>query len=193
VRLFVALEVPDAWRDIARQTTAAVAQASGVRLRAVDPALMHLTLRFLGEVPDERVPALMAGLEAAVPSMDIALELTTAGTFGPAARTSVVWLGIGGDLDGLQAVAARIELAVHEAGLPPEDRPLRVHLTLARLARQLGSEERRAVAEAVRRLDPPPALPFRAREAVLVRSYLGGPQPRYEVLARSPQAGADTR
>ena len=70
------------------------------------------------------------------------------------------------------------------AGLPPEDRRLRPHLTLARLGRQLGPEERRAVAEAVRDLDAPEALRFRVREVVLVRSYLGNPGPRYEVLAR---------
>jgi 2'-5' RNA ligase len=190
MRLFVALEVPDGWREAARATTESVARASGVRLRAVDPALMHLTLRFLGDVPDAAVPQLVEALAGTVPPVDVALELAPAGTFGPPARTQVVWLGVGGELDALQALAARVETAVRAAGLPPEDRPLRAHLTLARLGRQLDAAERRAVAEAVHHLEAPPPLTFRAREAVLVRSYLGNPQPRYEVIARFPDSKA---
>jgi 2'-5' RNA ligase len=187
VRLFVAIEVPDAWRETARATTEALARASGVRLRAVDPALMHLTLRFLGEVSEERMEPLVAALEETASPVDVALELGRAGTFGSATRTQVVWLGVGGDLARLEALAGRIEAAVRACGLPPEDRPLRPHLTLARLGRQLSAGDRRVVAEAVRALDVPAPLPFQAREVVLVQSYLGGARPRYEVLATFPR------
>lgn len=184
MRLFIAIDVPDSWRDAAAQATEALVRASGVRLRAVHPSLMHLTLRFLGEVPDDRVAPLIEALRAAAGPFDLELALGPAGTFGPPQRTQLAWLDVSGDLEALQALATRIEAAVRTAGLPPEDRPLRVHLTLARLGRDLGTEERRAVAEAARRLDAPPALPFHAREVLLVRSTLGNPRPVYEVLAR---------
>ncbi|MBX7111160.1 MAG: RNA 2',3'-cyclic phosphodiesterase [Dehalococcoidia bacterium] len=184
MRLFVAIDVPDAWRDAAVQATEALAQASGVRLRPVHPSLMHLTLRFLGEVPEDGVPRLIEALRAAITAFDLELALGPAGTFGPPIRTQVAWLGITGDLEGLQHLAARIESAVRAAGLPPEDRPLRVHLTLARLGRELRPDERRAVAEAARHLDAPPPLPFHAREVLLVRSTLANPRPLYEVLSR---------
>jgi 2'-5' RNA ligase len=186
VRLFIAIEVPDAWRVAAREATEALVRTSKVRLRVVDPSLMHLTLRFLGEVSEARVEPLTSALHEAVAAVDVELELGRAGTFGPPARTQVVWLGVGGDLDGLQALADRVEAAVRAAGLPSEERPLRPHLTLARLGRQVGPDDRRAVAEAARNLDPPPRLAFRARELVLMRSHLGAAQPRYEVLARVP-------
>lgn len=184
MRLFIAIDVPDSWRDAAAQATEALVRASGVRLRAVHPSLMHLTLRFLGEVPDDRVAPLIEALRAAAGPFDLELALGPAGTFGPPQRTQLAWLDVSGDLEALQALATRIEAAVRTAGLPPEDRPLRVHLTLARLGRDLGTEERRAVAEAARRLDAPPPLPFHAREVLLVRSTLGNPRPVYEVLAR---------
>jgi RNA 2',3'-cyclic 3'-phosphodiesterase len=186
MRLFVAIEVPGAWRAAAREATEALVRASKIRLRVVDPTLMHLTLRFLGEVPEASVEPLTRALNETVSAVDVELELGRAGTFGPAARTQVVWLSVGGDLDGLQALADRVEAAVRAAGLRSEERPLRPHLTLARLGRQLGPDDRRAVAEAARNLDPPPALAFRARELVLMRSHLGAAQPRYEVLARVP-------
>ncbi|MEZ4553630.1 MAG: RNA 2',3'-cyclic phosphodiesterase [Dehalococcoidia bacterium] len=184
MRLFVALDVPDTWRGAAARATEDLARASGVRLRSVHPSLMHLTLRFLGEVPDDRVDALTDALLEAVTPFDIELALGPAGTFGPPQRTQVVWLGVTGDLEALQALVDRIETAVRAAGLPPEDRPLRVHLTLARLGRTLTPAERRAVAEAARRLAPPPPLPFHAHEVQLVRSTLANPRPTYEVLAR---------
>ena len=184
MRLFVALDVPEPWREAAAHATEVIARTSGVRLRAVHPSLMHLTLRFLGEVPEDRVAPLIEALREAVTRFDLELALGPAGTFGPPQRTQVVWLGVTGDLEALQSLANRIEGAVRAAGLPSEDRPLRVHLTLARLGRDLTPADRRAVAEAARHLAPPPPLPVRAHEVELVRSTLGNPRPVYEVLGR---------
>ncbi|MYE31644.1 MAG: RNA 2',3'-cyclic phosphodiesterase, partial [Chloroflexi bacterium] len=106
------------------------------------------------------------------------------GTFGSAARTSVVWLGLGGDVDALRALAGRVETAVEAAGLPPERRELRPHVTLARVRQRASTAQRRALAAAVGALDAPGPHPYRAVEVVLVRSHLGAGQPRYEVLGR---------
>jgi 2'-5' RNA ligase len=184
VRLFIALEIPDDWRAAATAAAAALDAAAPRALRPVDGDLMHLTLRFLGEVDADRVPDLSAALAREVPPVDVTLRLDGAGTFGAAARTSVAWLGVGGDLEGLAALVARIEGAVVGCGLPAESRPFRAHLTLARVARTASPAERRAVAAAVTGLARPSAAPLRAREVALVRSTLGGPRPRYDVLAR---------
>jgi 2'-5' RNA ligase len=184
MRLFVALEVPDGWRDAARATTDAIMDAAGIELRRVDPARMHLTLRFLGEVADEHVPALRAALANHAPPVDFELSLGAAGTFGPPARTSVVWLGVDGDLQALHALVVRIEAAVGQAGLPPSEEGFTPHLTLARVGRTSSPAERRAIAEAARAVEAPAPSPFRAHEVVLVRSHLGGGPPRYEVIDR---------
>ena len=184
MRLFVALEVPDAWRDAARSVAAELVRTSGVSLRPVDPALMHLTLRFLGDVADDRLQPLDAALMQHVPPVDIALALGAAGTFGPPARTSVAWLAVDGDLDSLRALAARVEVAVQEAGLAAGEARFSPHLTLARVGQRSRPAERRAVAEAARGAPTPAPLPFRTHEVVLVRSHLGGGAPRYEVIGR---------
>ena len=184
MRLFVALDVPDAWRDIARDITTAITQSTRVPMRAVDPALMHITLRFLGEVEDGRVGELRESLTGHVGPVEIALALGQPSTFGTPVRTSVVSLRIEGDLDVLRALAHRVELAVRLVGLPPRDGRFSPHLTLARLSRETGPDERRTVAETVRALPPPPALPHVAREVVLVRSVLGGRRPTYAVIGR---------
>ena len=187
MRLFLALELPDPWLREAARTLDALTAALGDDadvLRPVALDRMHLTVRFLGEVDEERVPVLDAALREAVPPIGVDIELTAAGTFGSAARTSVVWLGLGGDLDALRALAGRVEPAVEAAGLPPERRELRPHVTLARVRRQASTPQRRAIAAAVAALDAPPTHAHRAGEVVLVRSHLGSGQPRYEVLGR---------
>lgn len=189
MRLFIAIEAPDAWRVAAEaQQAALLAALPGATrraLRPVRPELLHLTLRFLGEVDEGAVDPLQAALDG-VPPFRVELALAPAATFGPAARTGVVWLGIGGEVDALRALARAVEGAVRLAGAPPDDRPFAAHLTLARVGRSASAEDRGAVAAAVRALDPPPPLPFVADQLVLVRSHLGGPAPRYEVLSRHP-------
>lgn len=187
MRLFVAIELPEPWlREAARALdalTAALGDDADV-LRPVALGRMHLTVRFLGEVDEELVPALDAALRAAVPPVGVDLEPNAPGTFGSAARTSVVWLGLGGDLDALRALAGRVESAVEAVGLPAERRELRPHVTLARVRQRASATQRRAIASAVSALDPPGPHPHRVAEVVLVRSHLGAGQPRYEVLGR---------
>ena len=193
MRLFIALEVPGAWcaAAAAQQQALVAALPSEVRpaLRLVRPELMHLTLRFLGEVDEGGVDSLQAALDGLAP-FEVALALERAGTFGPAPRTGVVWLAVASEpageldqLDVLQRLVGQVELAVRLAGRRGDARPFSAHLTLARLARGATAEERTAVAEAVRGLDAPLPIPFVARELLLVRSYLEGPAPRYEVLS----------
>ncbi len=185
MRLFVAVEVSGGWRDAARAVRAAVdGRQAGLPLRWVDPALMHLTLRFLGEVDEHALEPLQRELAAGVSPVDVQLALGPAGTFGAPGRTTVAWLEVGGDGEGLRALAERVEAAVVAAGLPSEDRPLHPHVTLARVRRGASTRQRRAVAEVIAALEPPVAAGFRARSVALVRSHLGREGPRYETLSR---------
>src|SRR5665811_1656667 len=121
MRLFVAAEVPDSWREAVAGVQGAIERASGVAraddgsggdVRWVDPALLHVTLCFLGAVDPSAVPRLGEALDRAVPPLDLTLALGDPGTFGPPARTSVIWLGLGGDTSQLSDVARRVEAAV---------------------------------------------------------------------------------
>lgn len=183
VRLFISVELPETWRDAARVARAALERQVETPLRWVDPQLMHLTLRFLGEVPEEEIGRLRNVLDG-VPPVDVQLALKEAGTFGPASRTAVVWLAIGGDSDGLRALTDRVEAAVVSIGFESERRPFRPHVTLARVDRRASGGQRRTVAEAVEQLPAPPSSPFTAHSVALVRSHLGRGGPRYEVLSR---------
>ena len=183
MRLFVAVEASDAWREAALAMQRALPRDVRDVLRMVAPELMHLTLRFLGEVDEEQVPALRDALGEHVPPVEVALSLGRAATFGPANRTSVVHLHVEGDRAALDALVERVDRAVAESlGVPREERAFNPHVTLARVTRHARTEERRRVAEAVRALAPPDPAPMIARRVALVRSHLGPRGPRYEVL-----------
>lgn len=138
----------------------------------------HLTLAFYGEVADRDVARVeRRGLRATKRAVALDLKFAGAGHFGD----RVLWVGVGGDRDGLRALAG---------GLATEGRPYRPHLTLARRARR-GRDplvppgaDPRAAAAMLATYDGPG---WRAGEVVLFRSHLG-PKPTHEALARWPLA-----
>lgn len=189
MRLFVALEAPERWRDEAQEIQRTLARllpaTTAARLRPVGRSLFHVTLRFLGDVAARDLSLLQRALDGGVGPVDLTLALGRAATFGTPARTAVVQAGVKGNRAELAALAARVDaLVVEVLGVPAEVRPYRPHLTLARVHRAATVQERRAIAEAVRELPEPPGHPFVFTSCVLVHSHLGPGQTRYEVLSR---------
>ncbi len=135
IRAFIAIDLPPAVKaalgDLA--TTLAGGLPRGA-VRWVRPEQMHLTLRFLGDTPADRLPAIYAAMDGvAAGRAPFALRLTELGCFPNARRPRVVWVGLGGDAAALAALAAALNAALSGLGLPPEDKPFRAHLTLGRV------------------------------------------------------------
>jgi len=130
MRLFVALEVPEAVRrEVARRMAGLRERLP--RARWVDPEILHLTLLFLGPVEEAKVPALAAALRAAfAPHPPAALRLAGGGTFPPRRPARVAWIGMEApaDLEALQADATAA--AVAAIGFAPEKRPFHPHVPL---------------------------------------------------------------
>ena len=184
MRLFTALEAPEAWRDEAVRAQQRLAEQCAADLRFVARELLHVTVRFLGEVPPEQAATLVDAIEAQ-PPFEVDLALAPAGTFGQASRTSVVWLGVTIGERGTATLLETVDGAIRAAGLTPSEQPWRPHLTLARVRRQVEPPRRRAIAGAVRELPTPPPQLTLARGVSLYRSDLGNRAPRHKLLARS--------
>ncbi len=103
---------------------------------------MHLTLKFLGEVDDGRVPAIKQKLEL-VCSRHAAhdLKVRGCGAFPPKGKPNVVWLGLSGALDSLAGLAADISQDMADLGFEEEKRAFRPHLTLGRARRPRGGKK----------------------------------------------------
>ena len=170
-RLFIAAELPAAPLGelatlFARLQTDAL---PGWRWSA--PASIHLTLRFLGDTPPDRIPAAAAALRrAAAASTLFSLALANAGTFG-GRRPRVLWLGLAGELDALQALADALNRELHREGWPPPDRPLRPHITLARARRSASPPQTAAARDLAASLEPS-ETPFEIAAASLIHSTL---------------------
>jgi RNA 2',3'-cyclic 3'-phosphodiesterase len=97
------------------------------------PERWHLTLLFLGAVPDRQVDDLAAALGPQVAAGAPArLRLAGAGRFGSVRRPQVAWIGLDGDVAALSDLARRLTAEARRLRLEVEDRPLRPHLTVGR-------------------------------------------------------------
>ena len=133
MRLFIAIELPDA----IKQAIAGVQEQirmSGMSAAWTRPEGIHLTLKFLGEVPESQVQEVMAALSRAAQgrgTLDLAVE--GAGAFPNVKNPRVLWIGVAGDIDKLEALQAAVEDAMERAGFKREARTYSPHLTLARI------------------------------------------------------------
>lgn len=189
-RLFVAIDLGAAARDtLAAAQAACRRHARELPVRWVEPRGAHLTVQFLGDVERERAGALVAALTAvAAAHRPFLLRTGPPGAFPNARRPRVLWLGLTGPLDRLNALQQGVELALRDLDFPPEPRPFRPHLTLGRV-REGGQRRPDATPAApaglaaafaeIGRLAPAP-LPV--AELRLMRSELGPGGPRYTML-----------
>ena len=188
MRLFVALYPPPAVREhLAAQVArlaVGTATAAGINVRLADPANLHLTLAFLGEVDDDRQPEVEAALARAVadrrrwaPTIPM-VQGGGGGRFGRGPST-VLWAGIRGDVEGLNVLSRLVRLELRQAGLPYDEKPFRPHLTIARPGERIGAE---GIAADQRVLDHYEGPLWPVTGMSLVRSHLG-PHPRHDRLA----------
>ncbi len=136
-RLFVAVPLPE-------DTAAAIVSiVDAVRGQTLPPGMrdvrwvrldgLHLTLRFLGPTADERIEATADAVHAvAAGSPPLRLAIAGSGTFPAGPRPRTLWLGLAEGADAMSRLSDRVSAALVGAGWPPDDRPFRPHLTLAR-------------------------------------------------------------
>jgi 2'-5' RNA ligase len=184
VRLFVAVLLPDAWLALLGGIQQDLRQA-GLDLRYVRPEGIHLTLKFLGETPVERVGAIEEALaDAATGVRPFRLRLGGLGTFGSSRRPRVVWAGIEGDRERLGELFAGVERALHRMGVPLEGRAFNPHLTLARVPDQMSGGDAARIVPVLEHRTALPAPEHTVDSFALMRSQLGPGGARYAALNR---------
>ena len=191
LRLFVAIELPDAIRDQLRATTDDLRSALPGPFRWVPPAAMHLTLRFLGDTPANEVDALTGTINSAASgSTRFSLRLEGAGSFPVGRSPSVLWTGLGGDVDALHSLRDAIETALAAVGTTPEKGAFHPHLTLARVRGRLDPSTASRVRDALASLRYDDNASFDVRHVSLMRSELLQAGARHTRLASAPLGSA---
>jgi len=132
MRCFVGLSLPESWQEGLARVAERLAGALASRIRWTRPGNGHLTLKFLGDVAQERLPELVQALRG-VSFAPFALALGRAGVFPTGGPPRVLWAGL--RLGGAESarLAAQVGQALLPLGFAPEARPFTAHLTLGRV------------------------------------------------------------
>ena len=130
MRLFVALDFPDAVRESFRELIARLKPA-GRNARWVRPEAMHITLKFIGEVHANHLDPIRAALALIHSTEPVELQFRGLGFFPSERRPRVLWCGMQASPN-LAGLAAGVERALIPLGIPAESRDFVPHLTLAR-------------------------------------------------------------
>ena len=142
-------------------------------VRWTRPESLHLTLRFLGNIDAESVPAVSEAVSrcgAASRPFDVALGAI--GGFERVRAMRVIWMSVAGDLEPLTELYRSLEGELESLGFARERRAYRPHITLGRVRDGAPVPQRRAVAEALAAVefDAGPMLPVESIS--LIRSLL---------------------
>lgn len=186
VRLFVACEVPEETRQAITEVIEVLRARSGTAVRWIRPEGIHVTLKFLGEVPVKQLPAIkLAVQEAVLVSSPFELEFSNIGTFGGREGLRIMWVGIAGDVLRLEKLVRDVNAALGVVGFEAERRPFRPHLTLGRVRDEIPTRQRAEIEVAVGKMEVPPAT-WRTNQVSLMRSRLTAAGAQYEVIATFP-------
>lgn len=168
-RVFAAVPIPEETR-LALADRLAPMQIPG---RVAPPENWHITIRFLGTVDQVTYERFLHGLSTVGAVARFKAGLDGLGAFPNPRRATVVWVGIDPGVEQLSLLNELAEEAAVGAGLEPEERPFRPHLTLSRV--RPPEDVRRLIGEEL-------SLGWAAERVVVYRSRPGGRGVRYEPL-----------
>lgn len=156
------------------------------KVRWVRPEGIHLTLKFLGNVPTDRLDEIGDALHRACDGFGpLALTLADLGCFPNLRRPRVVWVGVHGDTDALGRLQASIEKHIAPLGFPTEKRRFSPHLTLGRVKRATRSEAQQ-LGQQIGGMDVGTVATMTARAVYLMRSDLKPTGAEYTCLVSVP-------
>lgn len=187
MRAFVAMALPqDVQRSLA-ELQRELARA-GADVKWVEPANLHLTLKFLDEVSDEQragVEQSLRRLAGGQPAFSV--RLGGVGAFPSADSPRVIWVGCAEGGEPLAQIAGQIERETSSLGICSSERPFAAHLTIGRVRSPRRRQElARALQEATWRAPGP----WRVETLTLYQSVLGSAGPRYTALTEIPLGAA---
>src|ERR1700691_4454744 len=184
MRLFTGLDLPskvvrslDALLDRLRPTA---------RIKWSPPANLHITTRFIGEWPEDRLPDLRAALAGLPSRSSIPIHIRNLGFFPNPYSPRIFWAGVEASPD-LATLASETDRALDPLGLKPEGRPFSPHLTLARIKEPVPLQQLR---ETIAALPPLDFGSFSADRFFLYQSQPGPAGSIYTKLAEFPLASS---
>jgi 2'-5' RNA ligase len=191
IRAFIAIPLPAPLLDkLAALQRRLERQIPPRSVRWVRAEGIHLTLKFLGDTPIERLPEIKNALAAVarhVPACTFTAE--GLGCFPNPHRPRVVWVGVEEPAGRLEALQNAIEEVMTPFGYPPEKRGFSPHLTLGRMGRRASGDDAAQVGRIVASTTIEPLAEVTAGSFALIRSVLKPAGAEYTTLQEFPLEG----
>lgn len=168
MRLFIAINIPETIKDKVFGAIMPLRKV-GADVRWVTPATFHLTLKFLGELDEERVPGVKDALSGLPFIADSVLKVAGAGAFPNLKNPRVLWIGVEDVSGNLARLQSELEDRLEFVGIPREGRRFQPHLTIGRIR---SPRRIRELADRVNALKVLPFGEFPLEEIILFRSDL---------------------
>jgi 2'-5' RNA ligase len=186
-RTFIAIEIPHDLRaaviDHIKRVRETVPDVSASWSREDN---LHLTLKFLGDVPIARIGDVSAAASAAArASAPFELILAGSGVFPTRGKPSVLWIGIEDPSDGLHKIQRSLEEECAAHGFTRDARAYHPHLTIARIRKPHGAKD----LAATHMTSNFAAQTFTARELIVFRSELLPQGSRHTAISQHPLSG----
>jgi 2'-5' RNA ligase len=192
IRSFVAVELDETARlELSR--VLGQLKRSDADVKWVSLNNLHLTLKFLGDVPADDMAKVIAALGVAVAGDVLPaagafeFEIAGLGAFPSVSNPRVIWVGLGQGREALASLAAGVEAALGPLGFPTEGRGFSPHLTLGRCRSPRNQAELKAAMVALRDYRGPRV---RVERVTLFSSDLRPTGPVYAPLATLPLAAS---
>jgi 2'-5' RNA ligase len=168
IRTFICIEVPETIKEriagLQQQLRKGDAQVSWVK-----PSNIHLTIKFLGDVPASKIETIRLAVERAVSSINkFEIEVGATGCFPSPRSPRVLWAGLSNLPESLKQLHASIEDELAREAFAREPKRFSPHLTIGRVRDPKGAT--RVAEDLMARGFEPEA--FQARELILMRSDL---------------------
>ena len=189
VRAFIAIDLPEDTRQALSRATGGLRTVAERGVRWVDSRNLHLTLKFLGDVPLGKLdPIQHVLMETASKRVPFTVQPDGLGSFPPRGRPRVIWVGIHPPED-LAALAKDLEQRLIPLGFAAEARPFAAHMTIGRVRDDIQPMEIKAMQMALSARSAEEFTPFEVRAVHLYRSQLRPSGAVYTRLFSAPLSG----
>lgn len=134
MRAFIAAEIPSVIRNKIGKIQRELMKEVSSSVKWVEVANIHITLRFLGEVPEEKIELLRQVLpKGGAGIAPFKITVRGLGAFPELSRPRVIWVGMESEGRKMEQLYLQIEDLVRDLGFPPETRDFSPHLTVGRV------------------------------------------------------------
>ena len=187
MRAFIAVEISDQMRGAIARVEEHLKYA-GADVKWVRPELVHLTLKFLGDIDEKRageVSTIIDDIARARSKFEITAK--DIGAFPRIEHPRVIWVGLDKGAAETAGLAAAVEEALAGIGFKKEERPFSPHLTIGRVRSPLNKDKlKEKVVSAAESFHATSISPHTVTSIILFRSTLTPQGPIYTRIHESP-------